>query len=134
MEPVRRRAAIRPETEGSPVTVVSMKREIAMLSVTMEEFEMISSPSTSINMPMFTLCLGSLISVAATIATVQLTDRHLAVFSAVCLVLVLATVYFGIRAVSEYRHGQRLRQHILDQHRGTVMETKIQERTTFVVK
>jgi hypothetical protein len=98
---------IRPETQDSRVTIDYRGRRIVMHSVQESELLDIGSiqVAVNVNLAFFTLMVG----LAAGFGTVLLTthsvlsDRLLTLFAGLALITGLASIYFGIRALIEWR-------------------------------
>ena len=93
------------------VQIIEHGRDIHMYRMTDVELDALIGGYSSVNLGFFTLCLGALLVFAITLATVDLTDRKLAVFVAVTVLLSIATLFFGIKAWADRRHmNQRVKE------------------------
>ena len=85
-----------------------MPRHLNMYQVSGSELEALGSASSSLslNSAFFGAGLTAAISFLTTLLTVPLSDRLNAVYVALFVVSVVATVYFGLRTWSDWRASQ----------------------------
>jgi hypothetical protein len=102
----------RPEaqfTEAEQLTVVSYrKRQLVMYPVQRTEFEILASGYSSVHLGLAAGCFGAGITLAATIASVNLSEPMGTRFWSGLLILGIATLYFGFMAGRDYFKSKRV--------------------------
>ena len=78
-----------------------------MLHVSAEELVAIASLSNSVHLTFFGICAGAAISFAIVLSTTSITTASaFAAYVALAAVSMLGTLYFGVRARTDYRRAQ----------------------------
>jgi hypothetical protein len=95
-------------TPGPPLTIQYAPRSLTMHSVTGPELDTVASLSNSIHLAFFGICIGALISLAIVLSLTPIADPKLyASYVALTAVSAGGSIYFGIRALLDYRAAQR---------------------------
>lgn len=92
------------------LTVDLMPRRLKLFQVTEDELESLytSGNYKTLDIGLFSLCFGVVVTVAGTLATVDISsDRTHAVFWAVLVVSLFAAVFFAFRSVIAWRSAAR---------------------------
>ena len=99
MEQPNQHSVLQPETPASPLRIEVVPRHLKMYQVSGLELDSLGSASSSLSLNSAFLGAGltAAISFLTTLLTVPLSDRLNAVYVALFVVSVLATLYFGIR-------------------------------------
>ena len=87
----------------SSIQVIQHGSDIHIFPITESEIEELLCGHSSISLVLFSLCVGVLISFLITVFTIQLEDRVFAVFIAIIVVSFLMGIWFGFRALQEWR-------------------------------
>lgn len=87
----------------SSIQVIQHGRDIHIFPITESEIDELVCAHSSISLVLFSLCAGVLISFLISIFTIQLEDRVFAVFIAIIVVSLLMGIWFGFRALQEWR-------------------------------
>lgn len=96
-------------TGAEQLTVVSYrKRQLVMYPVQKTEFEILATGYNSIHLGLAAGCFGAAITLGATIASVPLPEPTGTRFWTGLIILTLATIYFGLMAVRDYRNSQKV--------------------------
>lgn len=102
---------IQPESPGSRVTIDYRGRKLVMHSIQESELRDIASAQSAINVNLafFTLMVGLAAGFGTVVLTTHavLSDRLLTLFMGLSLITGLASIYFGIRALIDWRQAQQ---------------------------
>jgi len=92
----------------NPVSVSYARREVRMHSVTDSELDSIASLGNSVEMTLFGICAGALITLLVTVLTVKIqSPLEFSAFISATIVSFLSTLFFGVRSRSSYKAAQR---------------------------
>jgi len=94
-------------TSSQQVTTVFHPRVFDMHTVADQELDELASGSQSVNLGLFGVAFGALVSVAITLSTVSLPTRMLAAYAGSCIALVLLSIYFGMQAIRDIVASRR---------------------------
>lgn len=97
------------------VTVVAKRRQLNVYSVTEDELENLYSAGNykTLDVGLFSLCIGILVTLVVTMATIDIADARLfATFSASSVVMLIASLFFAFRSVVAWRSANRRLQDI----------------------
>ena len=93
-----------PANGSMPLNVQYARRTLTIYPVSDSELDFVASLSNSIHLTFVGMSFGALLTLAVTLYTVPLSDPKVyAGFVACTALTTILTVYFGIRAVSDYR-------------------------------
>jgi hypothetical protein len=79
-----------------------------MYPVQKHELEIMASGYNSVHLGLATGCFGAAVTAAATIASVPLPEPAGTRFWSGLIILVIATLYFGLMAMKDYRKSQKV--------------------------
>lgn len=97
-------------SSGKPLTVNAIPRHLNVYTVTEDELETLYTAGNykTLDVGLFSLSLGVLVTVLVTLGTVDIANARVnAIFWAVLLASVLASIFFGARAVIAWRSAAR---------------------------
>jgi len=89
------------------LSIVRMPRLVEIYYVSGAELDTLASGYSSVHMAFLGIVAGASVTLIVTVATVQLSDRQLAVFVTLAAFGLLATLYFAVRAFSDWRRQVR---------------------------
>ena len=91
-----------------PLTVQYAPRSVTMHTVSSTELDTVASLSNSVHLAFFGLCSGSVVAFGIVLSTAKINDpmTH-AGYVALLAVSVVGTLYFGVRALIDYKEAKR---------------------------
>ena len=94
------------------ITWETAPRHMKFVRVTYDDLDQLKNSNSTLELAFFGICFGALVSVWTTTATIDLTDPAIkATFVGLKIMLLLATVYFGIAAArGEYRWRRKIKE------------------------
>jgi hypothetical protein len=79
-----------------------------MHTVSSTELDTVASLSNSVHLTFFGLCLGAIIAFGIVLSTSNITDAMIhAAYIALLAVAVIGALYFGVRALVDYKEAKR---------------------------
>jgi len=107
-EIVPREPQIQPSSVPQPLTVQYATRKVMVHTLTSAELDGVASLGNSLNLTFFGLCAGALIAFGIVLSTGSPANpiTH-ATYVALTSVSAMGTLYFGIKAIIDYRESSR---------------------------
>jgi hypothetical protein len=93
---------------GMPLTVEYARRTLTMHTVTDIELDSVASLGNSVHLTFFGLCAGALVAFGSVLSTTAITEPKIyAAYVGLTAVSLLGGLYFGVRAIIDYRSSRR---------------------------
>ena len=93
-----------PPGNGGGVTTETAPRHMRFVRVSPDELDDLRSSNSTLSLVFFSSSFGALVTVLATLATVDISEpTTLATFRALAVLFIITSIYFGLGAI----HGER---------------------------
>jgi hypothetical protein len=115
--PVRRIAE--PESRESPVTIDYAPRQVTIYRLFEMELDRLGTIQNSLHLAFFGIAFGAWLAVTITLSTVDITSpRTYGAYWGTFWITALASVYFFVRAIMDWREAKHYVQRIKEQRGG----------------
>ena len=99
---------LEPAPGDKGVTTETAPRHMRFVRVSRDELDDLKSSNSTLSLAFFSTSLGALITIVATLVTVDISDpTTLATFRALAVVCIVASCYFGVGAIQDDRRWRR---------------------------